>query len=88
MESTGKYCTPIYNILEPTCNIVLDHPKNAQAIHGKKTDKWDAKWIADIFKHDLVSGSFIPSMDVHQRRNLVRYRWKITNFTTREKKRA
>nr|WP_300129971.1 hypothetical protein [uncultured Butyricicoccus sp.] len=43
MESNGKYWTPIYNILEPTCNIVLDHPKNAQAIHGKKTDKWDAK---------------------------------------------
>lgn len=23
MESTGKYWIPIYNILEPTCNIVL-----------------------------------------------------------------
>lgn len=60
MESTGKYWIPIYNILEPTCNIVLALPKYVRAIRGKKTDKRDAKWIADIFKHDLVSGSFIP----------------------------
>ena len=49
MESTGKYWIPIYNILEPTCNIVLAHPKYVKAIRGKKTDKRDAKWIADIF---------------------------------------
>ena len=58
MESTGKYWIPIYNILEPTCNIVLAHPKYVKAIHGKKTDKRDAKWIADIFKHDLVAVSY------------------------------
>ena len=51
MESTGKYWIPIYNILESTCNIVLAHPKYVKAIRGKKTDKRDAKWIADIFKH-------------------------------------
>ena len=88
MESTGKYWIPIYNILEPTCNIVLAHPKYVKAIRGKKTDKKDAKWIADIFKHDLVSGSFIPPADIRQLRDLVRYRWKLTNFTTGEKNRA
>ena len=59
-----------------------------KAIQGKKTDKRDAKWIADIFKHDLVAGSFIPSADILQLRDLVRYRWKLTNFTTGEKNRA
>jgi transposase len=88
MESTGKYWIPIYNILEPTCNIVLAHPKYVKAIRGKKTDKKDAKWIADIFKHDLVAGSFIPPADIRQLRDLVRYRWKLTNFTTGEKNRA
>ena len=88
MESTGKYWIPIYNILESTCNIVLAHPKYVKAIRGKKTDKKDAKWIADIFKHDLVSGSFIPPADIRQLRDLVRYRWKLTNFTTGEKNRA
>jgi len=88
MESTGKYWIPIYNILETTCNIVLAHPKYVKAIRGKKTDKKDAKWIADIFKHDLVSGSFIPPADIRQLRDLVRYRWKLTSFTTGEKNRA
>jgi transposase len=88
MESTGKYWIPVYNILESTCNIVLAHPKYVKAIRGKKTDKKDAKWIADIFKHDLVSGSFIPPADIRQLRDLVRYRRKLTNFTTGEKNRA
>ncbi|NCB42973.1 MAG: IS110 family transposase [Clostridia bacterium] len=88
MESTGKYWIPIYNILEPTCKIVLAHPKYVKSIRGKKTDKKDAQWIADIFKHDLVSGSFIPPSDIRQLRDLVRYRFKLTNYTTGEKNRA
>ena len=88
MESTGKYWIPIYNILERTCNVVLAHPKYVKAIRGKKTDKKDAKWIADIFKHDLVSGSFIPPADIRQLRDLVRYHNKLTNYTTSEKNRA
>lgn len=88
MESTGKYWIPIYNILEASCKIVLAHPKYVKAIRGKKTDKKDAKWIADIFKHDLVSGSFIPPADIRQLRDLVRYRWKLNNFIVGEKNRA
>ena len=88
MESTGKYWIPIYNILESNCNIVLAHPKYVKSIRGKKTDKKDAKWIADIFKHDLVNGSFIPPADIRQLRDLMRYRYKLTNFTTGEKNRA
>lgn len=87
MESTGKYWIPIYNILESSCNIVLAHPKYVKAIRGKKTDKKDAKWIADIFKHDLVSGSFIPPADIRQLRDLTRYHSKLTNFMTGEKNR-
>ena len=88
MESTGKYWIPIYNILESNCKIVLAHPKYVKAIRGKKTDKKDAKWIADIFKHDLVSGSFIPPADIRQLRDLVRYNVKLTSYTTGEKNRA
>lgn len=88
MESTGKYWIPIYNTLETTCHIVLAHPKYVKSIRGKKTDKKDAQWIADIFKHGLVSGSFIPPADIRQLRDLMRYRWKLTNFTTGEKNRA
>lgn len=62
----------------------LEHPKHVKAIRGKNTDKRNAKWIADIFKHNLVSGSFISPAD----RDLNRYHTKLTNFTTGEKNRA
>ena len=87
MESTGKYWIPVYNILEKDCSIVLAHPKYVKAIRGKKTDKKDAKWIADLFKHDLVAGSFMPPADIRQLRDLMRYRFKLTCFMSSEKNR-
>ncbi|GIP61917.1 hypothetical protein J32TS6_04720 [Virgibacillus pantothenticus] len=54
----------MFNVLEDFCNITLAHPKYVKAIHGKKTDKKDAKWIADLFKHDLVAGSFMPPLAI------------------------
>lgn len=87
MESTGKYWIPVYNVLEKDCSIVLAHPKYVKAIRGKKTDKKDAKWIADLFKHDLVAGSFMPPFDIRQLRDLMRYRYKLTCFMSSEKNR-
>ena len=87
MESTGKYCIPIYNVLEKVCSIVLAHPKYIKAIRDKKTDQKDAKWIADLFKHDFVAGSFMPPADIRQLRDLMRYRFKLTCFKSSEKNR-
>ncbi|MCB2314328.1 IS110 family transposase, partial [Clostridium tagluense] len=87
MESTGKYWIPVFNVLENSCDIVLAHPKYVKAIRGKKTDKKDAKWIADLFKHDLVAGSFMPPSDIRQLRDLMRYRFKLTCFMSSEKNR-
>ncbi|KEF36345.1 transposase [Schinkia azotoformans MEV2011] len=87
MESTGKYWIPVFNILEDSCNITLAHPKYVKAIRGKKTDKKDAKWIADLFKHDLVAGSYMPPLEIRQLRDLMRYRFKLINFMSSEKNR-
>ena len=87
MESTGKYWISVYNVLENDCTVVLAHPKYVKAIRGKKTDKKDAKWIADLFKHDLVAGSFMPPADIRQLRDLMRYRYKLTCFMSSEKNR-
>lgn len=54
MESTGKYWIPIFNYLENDMEVCLTHPKYVKAIKGKKTDKKDSKWIADLYKFDLV----------------------------------
>jgi transposase len=87
MESTGKYWIPVFNVLEDVCSITLAHPKYVKAIRGKKTDKKDAKWIADLFKHDLVAGSFMPPADIRKLRDLMLYRYKLNNFQSREKNR-
>lgn len=88
MESTGKYWIPIWNILEKEIHLVLAHPKYTKAIKGKKTDKKDSKWIADLFKHDLIPASFIPPKDIREMRDLSRYRYKLTYIKVGEKNRV
>ena len=87
MESTGKYWIPIYNYLEDYANITLANPKYIKAIKGKKTDKKDSIWITDLFKHDLIPGSFIPPKDIRELRDLNRYSFKFKSMITSEKNR-
>ena len=79
MESTGKYWIPVFNVLETEAkmNIVLVHPKYVKAI----------KWICDLFKHDLLKSSFIPSKDIRELRDLSRYRFKLICMRTSERNR-
>jgi transposase len=88
MESTGKYWIPVFNVLEKTCNVCLTHPKYVKAIKGKKTDKKDAKWIAELFKCDLIRSSFIPPPLTRDLRELCRYHAKLTYMTSSEKNRG
>lgn len=87
MESTGKYWIPIFNYLEADIDVCLTHPKYVKAIKGKKTDKKDSKWIADLYKFDLVRCSFIPPKDFRQMRELARYRFKLVCMKSSEKNR-
>lgn len=87
MESTGKYWIPIFNILEDYVHVILTHPKYVRAIKGQKTDKKDSKWIADLFKHDMVRSSFIPPREVRSWRELARYRTKLVYMRSSEKNR-
>ena len=87
MESTGKYWIPVFNILEEKCKCIITHPKYVRTIQGKKTDKKDSIWIADMFKHGLVEPSFMPPADIRQLRDLMRYRNKLINIRSGEKNR-
>ena len=88
MESTGKYWIPVFNILEKSCFVTLAHPKYTKPQKGNKTDRKDAKWICNLFMCDMIKPSFIPSPEIRQLRDLVRYRVKLTNMLTGEKNRA
>ena len=88
MESAGKYWIPVFNALEKNCWVTLAHPKYTKPQKGNKTDRKDAKWICDLFMCDMIKPSFIPSFDIRQLRDLMRYRTKLTNCLTGEKNRA
>ena len=88
MESSGRYWIPVFNILEKTCLVTLSHPKYTKPRKGSKTDRKDAKWICDLFMCDMVKPSFIPPPDIRHLRDLMRYRFKLTNILTGEKNRA
>lgn len=76
-----------FNYLENDIEVCLTHPKYVKAIKGKKTDKKDSKWIADLYKFDLVRCSFIPPKDFRQLRELARYRFKLVCMKSSEKNR-
>jgi transposase len=78
----------VFNILEQTCLVTLAHPKYTKPQKGNKTDRKDAKWICDLFMCDMIKPSFIPPPDIRHLRDLIRYRFKLTNILTGEKNRA
>ena len=88
MESSGKYWIPVFNVLEQTCKVTLAHPKYTKPQKGNKTDRKDARWICDLFICNMIKPSFIPPPDIRHLRELIRYRFKLTNMLTGEKNRV
>jgi len=85
MESTGVYWKPIYNLLEfEGIETLVVNAKHIKAVPGRKTDVKDAEWIADLLRHGLLRGSYIPSRDQRELRELVRYRKKLIEERSRE----
>jgi len=44
---------------------------NILKLSVEKNDKKDAQCIADLFKHDLVVGRCMPTVDIHQLRDAI-----------------
>ena len=86
MESTGVYWKPPYNVLElhEFEQVLVVNAQHMKAIPGRKTDVKDAEWIADLLKHGLLKGSYIPSREQREQRELVRYRKSLVQERTRE----
>jgi len=85
MESTGDYWKPIYNLLEPEdLHPVVVNAQHIKAVPGRKTDVKDAEWIARLLRHGLVQGSFVPSREQRELREIVRYRRSIVEERARE----
>jgi len=74
MESTGELWKPVYNILEGTVTILLVNAHHVKNVPGRKTDIQDAEWIADLLRHGLLRGSFVPPLPQRDLRDLTRQR--------------
>lgn len=76
MESTGVYWQPVWNILEEVglFALVLVNAHHIKAVPGRKTDIKDAQWLAELLRHGLVRGSFVPDRAQRELRELTRYR--------------
>jgi transposase len=74
MESTGSYWKPVYNLLEEQAELLVVNAQHVKAVPGRKTDVKDAEWIADLLRHGLLRGSFIPPKPQRELRELVRHR--------------
>jgi len=74
MESTGVYWKPIYNLLEGLFELLVVNAQHIKAVPGRKTDVRDAEWIADLLRHGLLKGSFIPPTAQRELRDLTRHR--------------
>jgi len=87
MESTGSYWKPVFNILEEHFVVILANARHLKNVPGRKTDVKDCEWIAELLRHGLIPGSFIPPRNIRELRDLTRYRRKLLNMYSSEKNR-
>lgn len=83
MESTSSYWRPIYNLLEGQFTLLVGNAYHIKTVPGRKTDVKDAEWIADLLRHGLIRGSFIPTPAQRQLRDLTRYRTHVVEERAR-----
>jgi transposase len=74
MESTGVYWIPVWNVLEDKFLLTLVNPATVRALQGNKTDRIDARRIAEYLQYGLLRGSFIPCKPIRELRELTRMR--------------
>jgi len=85
MESTASFWKPIYNLLElEDIQALVVNAKHMKNVPGRKTDVKDAEWIAGLLRHGLLQGSYIPSRDQRELRELIRYRRSLIDERARE----
>jgi len=91
MESTGNLWVKLYDRLDEEANIdvILTNPKKTRVIAEAKikTDKLDARLLADLVRADLVARSYVPPREVRMQRALLRERISLVESRTMIKNR-
>ena len=86
MEASGVYTEPVYHALceQDFTEVIVVNPAHVKALRGHKTDARDCARIAELLECGLLHGSFIPSAEQKEVRDLTRYRMKTVQARTSE----
>jgi transposase len=87
MEATGVYWKPVWHILEGAVTLVLANASHIRNIPGRKSDKNDATWIADLLALGLIRSSFVPPAPIQDLRDLTRTRTQLVRERSRHTQR-
>lgn|SRR5262245_18151780 len=82
IESTGVYWKPVFNILESEMKVILINPEHVKVLRGRKTDRLDAKRLAELLSVGLLEASFIPPPEIRELREMTRYRESLVRTHT------
>lgn len=84
MESTGVYWKSPWNLMEGHFEVVMIvNAEHIKRVPGRKTDKKDAEWLAELLQLGLLKPSFIPPRPQRELRDLTRLRTTLTRERTR-----
>jgi transposase len=87
IESTGIYWVSIYSVLEGNIEVILANAYKVKHTPGRKTDKRDSKWLAELCLNGMIEPSRIFPKDDRELRALTRAREKLVNNSTQMKNR-
>jgi transposase len=88
MESTGAYWKPVFNLLEGTMQVFLVNASHGKRGTGRKTDKADARGLAQRMRYGWLHGNIIPPAGHRDVREVTRYRTKLVQECRRAVNRA
>ena len=68
MEATGVYWKPVWHVLEDEASftLVLANAQHIRNVPGRKSDRKDAAWIADLLAHGLIDALTAAVQQVEQ----------------------
>jgi transposase len=86
MEASGVYTEPVYHAFcgQGFEQVAVINPAHAKALRGHKTDAKDCARLAELFECGLLRGSYVPSAEQKEVRDLTRYRIKTVQARTSE----
>jgi transposase len=88
LERTGVYWRSVYHVLGGTVEVLVGKAQERRRCPGPKTDKADARWIAELVAPGRLRPSVVPPPSIGALRDLTRPRVALIQARTQAKTRV